>query len=216
MPLFNWIVSSVIPALYVKLADFVQDIFAIHVQKIFLQGDFQQTQNELDLTIEGQGFFQILMPNGDTAYSRTGSFKLDMNGRVVTSDGYLLQPEITVPSDFVRIAVGNDGIVSVQNAGETELTEIGEIELSKFINPGGLVSVGKNLFLPSESSGDAINGTPGEEGFGTVVQGFLEMSNVNVVEEMVNMIISQRAYEINSKAIQTSDEMLQHINNLKR
>ncbi|MDY6862470.1 MAG: flagellar basal-body rod protein FlgG, partial [Thermodesulfobacteriota bacterium] len=128
----------------------------VAVQKIFLQGDYQQTQNELDLVIEGQGFFQILMPTGDDAYTRAGSFKLDMDGRVVTSDGYVLQPEITVPQDSIKISIGNDGIVSVQNAGETELSEIGGIELAKFTNPGGLVSMGKNLYMSSESSGYAI------------------------------------------------------------
>ena len=156
------------------------------------------------------------MPNGEDAYTRAGSFKLDKDGRIVTSDGYVLSPEITIPSDYIKIAVGNDGIISVQKAGETTLTEIGEIELAKFSNPQGLISIGKNLYLPSDSSGDAITGIPGEDGFGTIVQGFIEMSNVNVVEEMVNMIMSQRAYEINSKAIQTADEMLQYINNLKR
>jgi flagellar basal-body rod protein FlgG len=186
------------------------------VQKIFLQGDFMQTQNELDLTIEGKGFFQILRPDGEIAYTRSGSFKLDSDGRVVTADGYPLEPEITVPDDTVNITVGPSGTVSVLQAGDTEATEMGDIELAMFSNQAGLKNVGKNLYLTTDASGDPTTGTPGEDGFGTIAQGFLEMSNVSVVEEMVNMITSQRAYEINSKVIQTSDDMLQTANHLKR
>ncbi len=186
------------------------------VQKIFLQGDFMQTQNELDMTIEGKGFFQILKPDGATAYSRSGAFKLDSDGRVVTSDGYPLEPEITVPEDTINITIGPDGTVSVLQAGETETAEVGNVELARFANDGGLKSIGRNLFETTDASGDATTGTPGEDGYGTLAQGFLEMSNVSVVEEMVNMIVSQRAYEVNSKVIQTSDSMLQVANNLKR
>ncbi|VBB42498.1 flagellar component of cell-distal portion of basal-body rod [uncultured Desulfatiglans sp.] len=188
----------------------------VAVQKIFLQGDYQQTQNELDMAIEGNGFFQILMPNGETAYSRAGSFKLDSEGRIVTSDGYLLEPEIRVPDDSEMLSIGTDGTLSIMRAGEVEPEEIGSIELARFANPAGLSSIGRNLFLETGASGQAILGIPGEDGLGTIAQGYLEMSNVSVVEEMVNMITAQRAYEINSKAIQAADEMLQMANNLKR
>jgi flagellar basal-body rod protein FlgG len=186
------------------------------VQKIFLQGDYQHTGNNLDLAIEGDGFFQILQPNGDVAYSRAGAFKVDSEGRIVTSDGFLIEPEITIPQDTISISIGTDGTVSVLQSGQATPSEIGTIELGRFINPAGLRSIGRNLFLQTSASGDVITGTAGEDGFGTISQGFLEMSNVNAVEEMVNMIVAQRAYEINSKAIQTSDEMLQIANNVKR
>jgi len=186
------------------------------VQKIFQQGDFMQTLNELDITIEGKGFFQILQPDGEIGYTRSGAFKLDSDGRIVNSDGYPLEPEITVPDDTVNITIGPDGTVSVLQSGETAATEVGNIELARFPNPAGLKSVGRNLFVETDGSGDATTGVPGDDGFGTIAQGFLEMSNVNVVEEMVNMITAQRAYEINSKTIQTADNMLQVANNLKR
>jgi flagellar basal-body rod protein FlgG len=188
----------------------------VAVQKIFQQGDFMNTGNSLDLVIEGDGFFQILMPDGTIAYSRAGAFKLDSEGRIVNSDGYPLEPGITIPSDAISITIGTDGRITVLQAGSSAPTEIGQIELAKFINPGGLKALGKNLFSPSASSGEATVANPASEGLGTIGQGFLEMSNVNVVEEMVNMIISQRAYEVSSKAVQTSDEMLQVVNNLKR
>ena len=184
--------------------------------KIFIQGDFQHTQNELDIAIEGQGFFQIIQPNGDVAYSRAGNFKIDSDGRVVTSDGFLMEPEITIPTDTLAVSISTDGTVSILQPGDGAPTDIGNIELARFVNPAGLKSIGRNLFVQSEASGYPITGTPGEEGYGTLAQGFLEMSNVSVVDEMVNMITAQRAYEINSKAIQTSDEMLQQANNLKR
>jgi flagellar basal-body rod protein FlgG len=168
------------------------------------------------MVIEGEGFFQVLLPDGTIAYSRAGAFKLDSDGRIVNSDGYPLEPAITVPSDAKSITVGSDGRVTVQTAGSSTQTEIGRIELARFINPGGLSSMGKNLFLTTLSSGDAITGNAGTESFGTLSQGYVELSNVNVVEEMVNMIVSQRAYEINSKAVQASDEMLQVTNNLRR
>ncbi len=186
------------------------------VQKIFSQGDYLQTQNELDLAIEGEGFFQVLKPNGEISYTRAGAFKINSEGEIVTSDGYPMEPSITIPSDTLGISVGSDGIVSVIQAEQSAATEVGTIELVKFTNPSGLKSIGKNLYLPTDASGDEITGTPGEEGFGTITQGFLEMSNVSVVEEMVNMIIAQRAYEINSKAIQAADDMLQMANNLRR
>ena len=186
------------------------------VLKIFSQGNMENTQNELDLAIEGDGFFQITLPNGETAYTRDGAFKLDSDGRIVNSDGFALEPEISIPSDALSISVGLDGTVSVLQAGESTPSEIGTIELARFVNPAGLISMGKNLFLTSEASGDEMTGTAGENGLGTLAQGFLEMSNVSVVDEMVNMITAQRAYESNSKAIQAADEMLQLANNVKR
>jgi flagellar basal-body rod protein FlgG len=186
------------------------------VNRIFVQGDFQQTKNELDLAVEGDGFFQIIQANGDTAYTRDGAFKLDNQGRIVNADGFLLEPEISVPNNTIAISVAIDGSVSVLQSGQSEPVEIGTIELARFMNPAGLHSIGRNLFIPTAASGDEIIGTAGEEGFGTIAQGYLEGSNVSVVEEMVNMIVAQRAYETNSKVIQASDEMLQMANNVVR
>ena len=186
------------------------------VQKMFTQGDFQNTKNELDWAIEGDGFFQIELPNGDTSYSRSGEFKLDADGRIVNPDGFPLLPELSIPTDTVSISVGMDGTVSVVQAGDPTPVEIGSIQLARFVNPAGLRSLGKNLYVPTEASGNEITSTPGETGLGTIAQGFLEMSNVSVVDEMVNMITAQRAYETNSKVIQTADDMLQMANNLKR
>ncbi len=185
-------------------------------QKLFIQGDYQHTGNALDMAIEGDGFFQILQPNGEIAYSRAGSFKLDNEGRVVTSDGFLMEPEIVVPPDTVALSVGTDGTVSVLLAGEIEPDEIGNLELARFINPAGLQSIGRNLYLPTGASGEPLVGVPGMEGLGTISQHYLEMSNVSVVQEMVDMITAQRAYEINSKSIQTADNMLQIAVGLKR
>jgi flagellar basal-body rod protein FlgG len=185
-------------------------------QKIFTQGDFQQTKNELDIAIEGTGFFQIVQPNGELAYTRDGAFKLDRDGRIVNSDGFVLEPEIAIPSDSISLSIGIDGTVSVLQAGASTPSEIGTISLARFVNPAGLHAIGRNLLLPTNASGDAIVGTAGEDGFGTLAQGFLEMSNVSVVDEMVKMITAQRAYEINSKTIQAADEMLQQANNVKR
>ncbi|MDD2201169.1 MAG: flagellar basal-body rod protein FlgG [Firmicutes bacterium] len=189
---------------------------AAAIQKVFSQGDFVQTENPLDMVIEGDGFFQVLMPDGSTAYTRTGAFKLDADGRVVTSDGYVMEPEIVVPDNAVSISIGTDGTVSVEIAGENEPLELGSIELARFLNPGGLTSLGRNLYRPTAASGEPIVGTPGLDGMGTVAQQFLEMSNVKIVEEMVNMIIAQRAYEVNSRAIQASDDMLATATNLRR
>ncbi len=188
----------------------------VAVQKLFLQGDFQQTGNELDIAIEGDGFFQIIQPNGEIAYTRAGGFKLDSVGRIVTSDGYPLEPEMTVPTDATTITIGADGTVSVFQAGSTTPTELGNIQLANFSNPAGLRNIGRNLLVQTPSSGVPAIGTPGELGLGTLSQGFLEMSNVSVVDEMVNMIVGQRAYEINAKAISTADEMLQTATNLRR
>jgi len=186
------------------------------VMKIFTQGNLENTKNELDLAIEGDGFFEIMLPNGETAFSRDGAFKLDSEGRIVNADGFALQPEISIPTDAMSVTVGMDGTVSVLQAGETLPSEIGTIELARFVNPSGLISMGKNLFMTSAASGDAMTGTAGQDGLGTIAQGFVEMSNVSVVDEMVSMITAQRAYEANSKSIQTADEMLAIANNVKR
>lgn len=188
----------------------------VATQKMFTTGTFKQTDNPLDIAIEGDGFFQILMPDGMIAYTRDGAFKTDGEGRIVTSDGFTLEPEIIVPEDAVEVTIGADGTVAVMLTGDSEPQNIGMIEVARFINPAGLSSFGRNLYQETAASGPAIIGTPGLDGFGVVAQGYLEMSNVQVVEEMVNMIISQRAYESNSKAIQASDEMLQTANNLRR
>jgi len=193
-----------------------QGVRPVAVQRMFSQGDFQKTENPLDMAIEGDGFFQILLPNGELAYTRCGAFKLDREGRIVTSDGYLLQPEVAIPEDAINITIGADGTISVTQPGQSVASQVGQLQIVKFINPAGLKSIGRNLFMPTDASGDPIIGVPGEEGFGTIAQGYVELSNVKVVEEMVNMIIAQRAYEVNAKAIQTADEMLQMANNVKR
>jgi len=179
------------------------------IQKVFIAGDIQQTQNELDLAIEGDGFFQVLLPNGETAYTRAGNFRRNAEGAMVTADGYVVQPEITIPTDATDVTIGQDGTVSVIRPGNAEAEEIGTVELARFANPAGLRSIGRNMMMETTSSGDAVLGTAGDEGFGTLAQGFIEMSNVNLVEEMVNMIVGQRAYEISSRVITTADEMLQ-------
>lgn len=184
--------------------------------KIFTQGDFQQTDNPLDLVIEGDGFFQVSMPDGTIQYTRNGALKLDSEGRLVTSEGYYLEPEITIPEGVTDISIGQDGLVSVLMPGETLPEEIGQIEIVRFINPAGLINTGKGLYQQSAASGTPLVVTPGTEGSGTIIQRYLEMSNVKVVEEMINMIVAQRAYEMNSKAVQASDEMLQTANSLRR
>jgi flagellar basal-body rod protein FlgG len=182
-------------------------------EKIFTQGNIVQTGNNLDMAIQGQGFFQILMPDGSTAYTRDGSFQLDSNGQLVTSNGYPLQPAITVPANTQSLTIGSDGTVTATVAGSTTPTQIGTVQLSNFINPAGLQPLGQNLFQETAASGAAQSGTPGLTGLGTLQQGSLETSNVNTVESLVNMIETQRAYEINSKAISTTDQMLQYVNN---
>lgn len=188
----------------------------VATQKMFTTGTFQPTDNPLDIAIEGDGFFQVLMPDGTINYTRDGAFKRDGEGRVVTSDGFPIEPEIIIPEDAVEVMIGADGTVAVMLTGDNEPQSIGMIELARFVNPAGLSSFGRNLYQATAASGAPIAGTPGLDGFGVVAQSYLEMSNVQVVEEMVNMIISQRAYESNSKAIQASDEMLQTANNLRR
>ncbi len=185
-------------------------------QRIFSQGNFQLTENPLDLAIEGDGFFRVQLADGTDVYTRDGSFTLDENGQIVTSDGYLLQPALTVPDDATDISVGKDGTVSVKIAGNTDTQEVGQLLLTDFINPAGLKAIGQNLFIETTASGPPIESTPGQDGLGQITNGYLESSNVSVVEEMVNLIIGQRAYEINSKVVQTADEMLQTANNVRR
>lgn len=189
---------------------------AVATSRLFTQGEFRQTGNPLDLVIEGQGFFQVRLPNGDIAYTRAGEFHLNRDGSIVTPDGNLLDPQVTIPNDAETITVGTDGTVSVTQPGQAQAQQVGSIQLAIFQNPAGLNSIGKNLFMPTTSSGEAITGPAGENGIGNINQGFLEQSNVSVVEEMVNMIIGQRAYEINSKVVKTADEMLQTVNNVVR
>ncbi|KWT85391.1 flagellar basal-body rod protein FlgG [Candidatus Magnetominusculus xianensis] len=184
--------------------------------KVFKQGDFINSNNELDIAIEGKGFFQIALTDGSIAYTRAGNFKLDSTGRIVNDQGLVLQPEMTVPTDTVSISIASDGTVSVLQNTQTTESQIGQIELGSFANPAGLKAIGKNLFTETDASGAVNLSTPGLQGFGTLSQGFLETSNVNVIDEMVNMIVSQRAYEFNSKSVQTTDEMLQTANSLKR
>jgi len=185
------------------------------VDSIFSEGSFQQTNNPLDLTIQGRGFFQIQMANGDSAYTRAGSFSLDSTGQIVTQNGDLLQPGITIPTDAQSIQIAQDGTVSVTQPAGIQ-TVLGQIQIADFLNPAGLSKLGGNLFQPSNASGTAVIGNPTENGLGSMTQGTLEMSNVSMVEEMVNLIAGQRAYEMNSKAIQASDEMLQTANQIKR
>jgi flagellar basal-body rod protein FlgG len=185
----------------------------VATEKIFNQGNLVQTGNSLDMAIEGRGFFQILTPDGALAYTRDGTFQVNADGEMVTSKGYTLQPGITIPDDALSITIGNDGIVSVLQAGSSSPTELGTIQLANFVNPAGLQPIGQNLFLESGSSGSPQAGTPGLDGVGTLMQGSLETSNVNTVEELVNMIETQRAYEMNSKAIATAEQMLEFANN---
>jgi flagellar basal-body rod protein FlgG len=188
----------------------------VAVAKFFTPGDIVNTGNSLDLAIDGEGFFQVTLPDGTVAYTRAGNFRVDRDGRIVTNDGYPIEPGITVPADATSITIGGDGRVTVTQPGTVAPVEIGTIELARFINPGGLRAIGKNLFLETDASGAPTTGTPGTEGRGTIVQGFLEMSNVNIVEELANLIIAQRAFDINSKAVQTSDEMLQTVSAMRR
>lgn len=182
----------------------------------FAQGEIVNTGNPLDLAITGDGFFQIRMPDGSLAYTRDGAFKLSADGTIVTSDGYILEPDLTIPEDAEQLYVSQDGRVDVKLVGETEPVTIGQIELVKFINPAGLEAIGHNLYRETAASGSPFVAEPGQEGVGTLQQGYLENSNVDVVKEMVDMISAQRAYEINSKSIKTADEMYQVVNNLKR
>ena len=185
----------------------------VATEKLFTQGSVLQTDNAMDVAINGRGFFQVLKPDGDIAYTRDGTFQLNDQGEMVTSSGYVVQPGITIPDQAQSITIGLDGVVSVKLAGQASPTQVGTLEIADFINPVGLQPVGENLFIETAASGSAQPGTPGLNGLGALNQGALEGSNVNVVSELVNMIETQRAYEMNSKAISTNDQMMQYINN---
>ena len=185
----------------------------VATEKLFTQGNLSQTDNQLDMAIQGRGFFQILLPDGSEAYSRDGSFQLDSQGQLVTSNGYQIQPSLTIPEDAQSVTIAADGTVSVRQAGSTAITQVGTVQIADFVNPAGLQPVGNNLFLESSASGSPQSGNPGLNGLGTVEQGYVESSNVNVVEELVSMIETQRAYEMNSRAISTTDQMLQYVAN---
>ncbi|MCF6236289.1 MAG: flagellar basal-body rod protein FlgG [Gammaproteobacteria bacterium] len=185
----------------------------VATDKLHTQGNMIQTENSLDVAIEGRGFFQILQPDGTLAYSRDGNFKVDSQGQIVTSNGYTLQPAITVPENALSLTIGIDGVVSATTPGSAAPVQLGNIQLADFVNPTGLQPVGKNLYVESAASGAAATSTPGLNGVGTVQQGALESSNINVVEELVNMIETQRAYEMNSKVISAADRMLQYVSN---
>jgi flagellar basal-body rod protein FlgG len=184
---------------------------------IFSQGDFSQTNNPLDLVIQGQGFFQIRRATGDLAYTRSGNFHLNRDGQVVTIDGDLLDPPITIPQNALSVTIASDGTVSYSQSGQSASQQAGQIQLATFSNPSGLNSVGRNLFLSTDASGDPVVGLPGgQEGIGQLLQGYVEQSNVSVVNEFINLIVSQRAYEANSKVVKAADEMYQQVNNLKQ
>lgn len=185
-------------------------------QKIFMQGNLIQTDHDLDVAIMGIGFFQIQLPNGEISYTRDGTLKMDKEGSVVTSNGYYLEPRLSIPQEAISIAITEDGHVTVKIPGQIEPQDVGDITLVRFVNNGGLGNIGDNLYLETVASGPPIEGQPTLEGFGSIRQRFLEQSNVQVVEEMVNLIVAQRAFEASSKAIQTSDDMLGVSNNLKR
>ena len=182
----------------------------------FSEGQFTATGNPLDLAINGDGFFQVQRPDGTTAYTRDGAFKLSGDGQIVTSDGYFLLPQVSVPEDATALSVGTDGTIEVIVSGQTDPVQIGQIELARFVNPAGLEALGRNLLVPTRASGDPLTDIPNQSGLGSIDQGYLESSNVKVVDEMVNMIVAQRSYEMNSKAIQTADDMAGIANNLKR
>jgi len=188
-------------------------VSTVATQKLHGQGNLVQTGNNLDVAVEGKGFFQILMPDGNINYTRDGTFALSQDGEMVTNSGYTLEPSITIPENALSITIGSDGTVSVLVSGDSAPTEVGTIELADFINPMGLEAQGGNLYSETVSSGTPSTTAPGSDGVGTLMQGMLESSNVNVVEEMVNMIETQRAYEMNSKSISTTDEMLAYITN---
>ncbi|MBV6477117.1 MAG: flagellar basal-body rod protein FlgG [Rhodocyclaceae bacterium] len=186
----------------------------VATERIFTQGNLTQTGNSLDIAIQGEGFFQIQMPDGTLAYTRDGAFQKDSQGQIVTANGYPLSPAITIPSNAQSISIGTDGVVTVLQSGSSTPVQVGQVQLASFVNSGGLQSMGQNLFLETASSGTATPNTPGTNGVGLLNQGYVETSNVNAVEELVNLITTQRAYELNSRAIQTSDQMLARLTQL--
>jgi flagellar basal-body rod protein FlgG len=184
---------------------------------IFTQGSFMQTSNPLDLVIEGRGFFQVRRPNGEIAFTRSGQFQMNRDGIMVTSEGDPLEPQITIPPEAQGVSIAQDGTVSFQQAGQAAAQIAGQIQLASFVNPAGLNNIGRNLFLPTDASGEPVIGNPGgQEGIGSLMQGYIEQSNVSVVEEFINLIMSQRAYEANSKVVRAADEMYQQVNNIAR
>ena len=183
----------------------------VAIERIHTQGNLHQTGNQLDVAIQGAGFFQVLMPDGSTSYTRDGSFQMDSQGQLVTSSGFPIQPAITIPADALTVTIGRDGVITVTQPGVTAPVQVGSLQLATFINPTGLMSQGENLYQETASSGTPSTNVPGTNGAGLLNQSYAETSNVNVVEELVNMIQTQRAYEINSKAITTSDQMLQRL-----
>ncbi len=184
---------------------------------LFTQGSFAQTDNPLDMVIQGKGFFQIRRASGELAYTRSGAFHLDKDGNMVTQDGNPLEPQITLPSAALQISIGSDGTVSYTLPNQAAAQQAGQIQLATFVNPAGLNSIGGNLYMPTDSSGDATVGTPGgQEGLGSIMQGYTEQSNVSVVEEFINLIVAQRGYEANSKVVKAADDMYQQVNNLTR
>lgn len=185
----------------------------VATEKIHSQGNITQSSNKLDIAIQGRGYLQVLKPNGDIVYSRDGALKMNSEGQFVTSSGFLLQPQITIPENATSITIGQDGTVSVTTPGVAAPQQVGSLQLADFINPSGLQPIGQNVYMETAASGAALIGNPGEGSFGSFIQGALESSNVNVVEELVNMIETQRAYEMNAKAISAADEMMQFANN---
>lgn len=188
----------------------------VATQHIFTTGNFQATGNPLDIAIEGDGFLQVTLPDGTLGYTRDGTLKKDSQGRIVTSEGYFIEPQITIPSTATALTISAEGIVSATIPGQTTPQELGQLQLARFVNAAGLESTGRNLFRETNASGAPVVSNPGTDGAGTLVQNYLEMANVQTVEELVNMIVAQRAYEINAKAVTTSDEMLQTANGMKR
>lgn len=186
------------------------------VQKIHEQGDLIATSNQLDLAVEGEGFFQVTMPDGTVAYTRAGAFQMNETGQIVTADGFVVDPAVPIPSDALSITIGQDGTVTVRTPGSTNATNAGQFQLARFPNPTGLKPIGRNLYQESDASGTATVGTPSEQGYGRISQGFLESSNVNVVTEMVGLVTAQRAYDASQKAFQTGDELLGQAINIKR
>ena len=185
----------------------------VATEKLFTQGSVLQTGNAMDVAINGRGFLQVLLPDGTLGYTRDGSFQINSQGQLVTASGYIVQPGITIPDAAQTVTIGQDGVVSVRLAGQAGTSQVGTLETADFLNPVGLQPIGENLYLETASSGTAQAGTPGLNGLGTLIQGALEGSNVNVVSELVSMIETQRAYEMNSKAISTNDQMMQYLNN---
>ena len=186
-------------------------------EMIFTQGSFQQTDNPLDMVIEGKGFFQIRKPAGEIAYTRAGNFQLNRDGSIVNSDGFLLEPQITIPPEAQSITIGLDGTVSYNQVGQSASQLAGQIQLANFANPGGLNSIGRNLLSPTDASGEAVVGNPGgQEGVGSLMQGYVEQSNVSTVEEFIHLIMAQRTYEANSRVVKAADEMYQQVNTMTR